>query len=1169
MKADRKRVFSRLSAALLAVSLLLLAAAFGLRVPTDTRRVALRTERILESRLATLDGYARKALEGDPHEWLEFRSLPSDMAIYRYVGDSLQSWANCFSTSNDQLYTGTAFQVLGNSRSGMRSPLGDVTDSLGFFNIGPKWYLARSVSAGDVRVISGMEVMNTLDSRSYGGINPRLRVPENFSIHELSTSGGSAVSIGGRPLFKVIYDSLSSAPQAAMPTLWAALLFLLVAALLFLYSAPTVKNLILEVAAVLAVLLVFYLNGSRVSTNSGLFSPLLYADGKLFYALGAMVLLILMAAIPVWSVFIARGDLHRVLDDKPGRWLRGLLLVLLACGVGVFSYIAIKSISLNSNINLEIYKIKQFTWLSALVYLLLLILLSCIPVILHLLQPIVRSVTGFRGDLLSLPGRIILSVAVAAYLVAVTAYLGFQKEQASLEVWANRLALSRDISLEMQLRSVEDRMASDPVIASLALLDNAGASIRNRIIETYLPRVAQEYDLLVSVGSQIDLNLPAGGEYISPGTRFIYKETRDGLAAYYALFSYNIRDYGFINLMLQVEQKGDWRYRGYSSILGEAPPGEVLIPSSYAFARYQGRDIITLRGNFAYPVRMDDELASKVYEKDGSHMKRGGYTHFVYVVADNESVIVSRRTISAVYYGISVIFLGLIAFLALSVTRARRKDGELFDRNYFSTRLSWVIMVSLTLALVSMAAVSVFFVYDRNEENRNTLMTEKINSIAASISASISGATSSADLRRNEVLRLIEDVGNNTNSDVTLYDDKGMVMMSTAPTVFDRMMMDARIDGEAYRNIMLVSRRYHIQREQVGGRSFYSMYAPLVGDDGRIIAIICAPYTDDNYDFETNAANHSIMILSVFIFLLLVASFMTRRVLERMFKPLVEIGQKMEDANLDSLEYIQYDKQDEITSLVNAYNRMVTDLSESSRQLAEAERDKAWSGMARQVAHEIKNPLTPMKLQIQRLARLKAKGDPSWQDKFDEVSKMLLDHIDILTDTANEFSTFAKLYTEEPSLINLDKVLQEEISMFAGRDDIRFDYIGLEGALVTGPKPQLTRVFVNLINNAVQALEDTENARVLVSLRNSVKDGFYDIVFEDNGPGVAPENVDKLFTPNFTTKTSGSGLGLAISRSILQKCDATIRYSKSFALGGACFTILYPKNTSAAPEQGR
>lgn len=1145
---------------LLAASIISLLAAFGLRSSTNTDATARRVERTVGRRLAVLESFTRKALDSDPGEWLEIGELPSDMTIYRYVNDSLSSWVNRFSTSNDELLSGMRFQNIGGTRASMRSPLSKIGEDLTFCNIGPKWYLARTIIRDNVRFIVGLEVMNTLDERSFTGINPRLRVPDNYSIHELSSSGGSEVSIDGRPQFKISYDSLNASSSANMPLLWAALLLFLAAGMVFLRAAPGLRGLATVLPLSLLSLLLFYIYGGALSANSGLFSPLLYADGRVFYSLGALILLSLMIAVPVLGLFIKRKEIRLDGAWRPLVWLWAILLLLICAGVVLFSFVAIRSVLLNSNICLEIYKINELSGASLAVFLLLVVLLSCVAMLLQMLRDAVGTLFGLRRDSFPLSFRIGFSVAAAAFLVVCTAVFGFQREQDKLEVWANRLAVTRDIGLEMQLRSVENQIASDPMIATLSAVPNGASLIRNRIVDTYLPRVAQEYDFLVTVGDLIDLTLLRGGEYISSGTRFIYKEEKDGLAAYYAVFGYNLPDYGTTSVLLQIEQKGDWRYRGYTSILGGGSPGEVLIPSSYSFARYQGRNIITLRGSYAYPVKMDDRLAENVYEKGVRHMNSGGYTHFVYVVAEDESVIVSRRTISAFYYAGSAVFIALVLFIVLSLLGGVRRRETVFDKNYFSTRLRWVVMISLTLALVSMAAVSVFFVYERNEQNRRTLMTEKINSIAASISTRIRGATTPADLRNNDVLRLIEDVGNNTNSDVTLYDRNGMVMMSTAPNVFDRMLVDSRIDGEAYHNVMQLTSRYYIQKEKVGRHSFYSMYSPLVGDSGNIIAIICAPYTDDTYEFETTAANHAITVLSVFIFLLLISSFMARRVLDRMFKPLVEIGRKMEDADLGSLEYIEYDKQDEITSLVNAYNRMVTDLSESSRQLAEAERDKAWSGMARQVAHEIKNPLTPMKLQIQRLVRLKDKGDPAWQEKFDEVSKVLLDHIDILTDTANEFSTFARLYTEEPTEINLDVSLQEEIAMFSGREDVRFDYIGLENAVVTGPKPQLTRVFVNLINNAVQALDGVQDGRVMVSLRNSVKEGYYDIVFEDNGPGVAPENVEKLFTPNFTTKTGGSGLGLAISRSILQKCSATISYSKSFSLGGACFTILYPKN---------
>ena len=289
-----------------------------------------------------------------------------------------------------------------------------------------------------------------------------------------------------------------------------------------------------------------------------------------------------------------------------------------------------------------------------------------------------------------------------------------------------------------------------------------------------------------------------------------------------------------------------------------------------------------------------------------------------------------------------------------------------------------------------------------------------------------------------------------------------------------------------------------------------------------------------------------------------------------MFSPLLEMGRKMNRTDIHNLEAIQYNGEDEITSLVDAYNRMVKELSDSTIQLAQAERDKAWSQMARQVAHEIKNPLTPIKLEIQRLIRLKEKGNLQWEEKFDKVASVVLEHIDILTETANEFSTFAKLYSEEPVLLDLDRTLKDQILIFDNRENIKIQYIGMENALVMAPRPQLIRVFVNLITNAVQAVEIRQkeavengeqpiDGHVVICLRHSIKDGFYDIVVDDNGSGVKDENLNRLFTPNFTTKSGGTGLGLAICRNIIEKCDGEITYRKSFGLGGASFTVTLPK----------
>ena len=194
------------------------------------------------------------------------------------------------------------------------------------------------------------------------------------------------------------------------------------------------------------------------------------------------------------------------------------------------------------------------------------------------------------------------------------------------------------------------------------------------------------------------------------------------------------------------------------------------------------------------------------------------------------------------------------------------------------------------------------------------------------------------------------------------------------------------------------------------------------------------------------------------------------------------------------------------------------------------------------------------------LMRMKSSGNPLWQERFDEVANTVLYHVDLLADSADQFSTFAKMYDQHPERLDLDALVRQEVELFDSRDDIKVDYFGLPSAWVMAPRPQLTRVVVNLITNAIQALEGQEGEkRLTVSVRNAVEDGFYDIVVEDNGPGVAEDQQEQIFTPDFTTKTSGSGLGLAICKRIVEHCGDTISYSRSFTLGGACFTVKYPK----------
>ncbi|MBR5256222.1 MAG: hypothetical protein IKV62_05555 [Bacteroidales bacterium] len=1155
--------------AVLSVSLVLLAVSLltNQRHP-DTSSMARELGVRVERRLDILNRYAGKALAANPDEWLRLEDLPEDMVVYRYREDTLQSWAHQFPLRNDDIRSLTMIQRLGDGRGMAASPLSSLSTTLTYVNYGPKWYLAKMTREGPLTVIVGLEVINELKSSSFNGVNPRLRLSERYQIQPLTASIGIPVTVSGSPLFKVSAETVSEPENHNVFLFWISILLFLSGTLLILSVRRTVLMALVISLLQIAFLGGVFLYGRKLEQASQLFSPLLYADGPFLYSLGAVVLINLLITVLVHCLFFIRGTLlrwHYRQRMRVSEIVSVIIIDLIVAAIGLYIHYTFQSIVFNSGICLELYKVNLIDVYTAVVYLSFLALSLTIPLLLQILAPIIRHLTGIKYDMFSRPGRVIFATIAGVYFALVSSILGFQKEQNRVEVWANRLAMDRDISLELQLRASEPGIASDGVIGGLALLENSYELIRGRLANAYLNRLSQDYDISVliptpSIEMEMLLNERIrNGVRLAENSHFFYSAGPNGRARYSGLFSYYTPDYGASNVLVLVESKSNREDRGYLSLLGLSEPGRVAVPPHYSYARYKGAHLVFFKGDYAYPTVASERLRNQVDSRPSGRFYAEGYTHFVQPVSEDEIVVISRESTEALSYVVEAVLFAIVAFLLLSLVGLRFHRRSTGERNYYRTRINGVLYSSLIITLVAMAAFSVYFVYRRNNADLQSIMTSRITTLQTMLQGSLGGVQTEADLRSQLARTAIEIAGNDLKCDITLFTPDGRMALSTTPEIYDRLLAGCRIPEDAYYSIVLEHRRYSMLVEKMGDRRYYALYAPVLNTDGNMVAIVSSPYTEQSYDFENEALVHIASIITVFLLLLMIARVITVEVIGRMFRPLSEMGRKMKVSDVDHLEYIIYDQDDELTSLVRAYNLMVHDLSDSTRQLAQAERDKAWSAMARQVAHEIKNPLTPIKLQLQMLIRMKQAGKAGWEKKFDEVSATVLEHIDILADTANEFSTFAKLYSEEPVRIDLDALIREEVSMFQAREDITFTYYGLEGAEVSGPKPQLTRVLVNLITNAIQALDGKEFGQVVVSLRNSNKDGFYDIVVEDNGPGVKEENRAKLFTPDFTTKSHGTGLGLAICRNIIERCGGEIGYSKSFTLGGACFTVRYPK----------
>lgn len=1170
------------------LSLLLLILSMSGNQADNIEKMAERTGDRLSGRMELLDSYIEKVLETGVSQWSERGRLPDDMVIYRYVNDSLQSWNNQFSVLNDDISSKLVFQRMTSVTNRLTSPLSEIGPEVSYINIGPKWYVAKAIE-GEMndKILAGLEVKNTLIDdirKNENGVNPALKLPAMYSVMPLNNSGGATVHIGDTPLFKIIPETtaISSAVFFSNTLLkWLALMLFVLSAVLYLATHRTIKvfasmTLILGVLTAMA-----YIWAQQMNESHTFFSPTVYADGQYLNSLGVLILINCFITIFCFCCYMVRNRFIALARADRKRSRTKLMIYMLAtlagtAGIFIYTTYTLSSLIMNSNITMELYRWNDNIPYTITVYLSYIGLMACILLQLDTICPIIKRFTGIRYKVFSRWGVIISALLCALYFTTISGTLGFRKEQDRVTVWANRLAVDRNLGLEIQLRAVEDGIANDQLLSVLSMMDNTASMLQNRISENYLNRVRQDNSISVHIfkednvqGIETFNNINRSGVPISTGSRFHFLTDGNGRSTYAGTFFFWNKDHGLVRMLLIVEPNSNREDRGYYSILGRfSQPGEINIPNLYSYAKYIDSRLVSYKGNYPYPTVSSFMDSSRLKTYTSQATRDNEYVHFTSFISENEMIIISRKQRSPVAYFTSFSYLFLIIGAILMLFVKGDKTDKVFKKNFFRRRINIILFSSSLLILASMAVISVLFVYKRNEANMFDLMSSKINTIQALSESRVRHSRTWQDILNPEIAASLEDIANMTKSDITLYTPEGKVFHSTTPEIFEKQILGSRINEEAFWNIKYNNQRFFIHREKIADYKYWMLYAPIFNDQREMIGIISSPYTDRSYDFRREAFSHTALIINLFLLLLIVSLLFSSRELNRIFMPLIEMGKRMNKTDIHNPEYIIYKREDEISTLVDAYNRMQNDLAESTKMLASAERDKAWSEMARQVAHEIKNPLTPIKLEIQRLIRLKQKGNPAWEERFDKVAEVVLEHIDILTDTANEFSTFAKLYSEDPVLIDLDKTLKEQLLIFDNKENIRISYLGMSEAFVMAPRPQLIRVFVNLITNAIQAVEmqrkeldDPDfNGIIIISLRNSTTDGYYDIVVDDNGPGVKEENMNKLFTPNFTTKTGGTGLGLAICRNIITKCDGDIRYQKSFALGGASFIVSLPKH---------
>jgi two-component system nitrogen regulation sensor histidine kinase NtrY len=1158
----------------------------------NLRREVRKVQKQVHNRQHMIEKYAHRAINTPDDQWVDLRDLPDDMVIYKYVADTLQSWANQFPISNDEVdaYAFTyRLHYLSNANL-FSSPLAYLGLEEQYVNLGSAWYIVNTYISPSYRtkVITGIlvktEYLDDKGLKNYS--NKKLRIGAGFDPVSVNVDDAGVVyGIEGLPLFSLVSESPSLVRSANLTPMWISMLFAVLALFLFHIKNRSWLSLLITIIALLAFRVVAFIVVGLNEMSGDIFSPIYYADNRFFDSLGNFLLNNVLVALLAYAVFITRLQIvkHIKRSGKTMRIVLSGVAVLVTFLLVLYIHLTLRSLVINSNIVLEPFRIDELSWYSILAYFSSAMIFLGLLLMLQLLVLIFRNRRTF--SLLSWFNMTLYVLVISLYCVTMIVIYGFEKEYEINRVRTNKLAMERDLSLELQLRSVEETIAHDPIIALLTAVDRREV-IRSRLLERYLYRnIAHKYNIELTVCSPNDLlDLGHGSELVqcypfyqdqitrfgtplAPNSRFYYINKYNGLTSYLGLFTFfDPVSSRVTRLFVEIDSKYSSELGGLPTLLsGDDNFSDLQIPRNYSFARYSNGRIITYRGDYEYPVIFDESCP------DGYSMQiKKGYVHFINKFSSDEITLVSRPSHKFFSNVVSFSYIAIFFGLFFAIMTFWGRDSKLFSlpKNSIKRKITIIITSAMIFSILFLGVASIHYISRLNRTGNEREMDEKITTARSVLSEYCKYANVYSQVQSLEFYTAMDELSKVIITDINLYDTHGGLIRTTQPDIYEQFLMGKRMNANAYHEIAHNNALKYTTMEEVAGMKYFSVYAPLFNNQGSMVAIINLPYFSRSADMLSASSSMIATIIDIYLVLIILAFIISVLLSNSLSRPLVEIKERIQGLTTSSNRnrYISYhNNRDEIGVLVSAYNKMVDDLDQSRQQLAQAEREQAWKEMARQIAHEIKNPLTPMKLRIQYLIRMKEEGRPGWEEQVEPTLNSIMGQIANLSEVANAFSSFSRFYNEEVVDVNLNTAISEQVFFFDTNDDINIEIRNnVPEPVVSARKQQLSRVFVNIIQNAIESIQNSQgtgNILIMIDAVEHEEGLYYKVNFEDDGLGVAEEHMERLFHPNFTTKSGGTGLGLAICRNIIEQSQGTISYSRS-SLGGACFTILLPAKKS-------
>ncbi len=611
------------------------------------------------------------------------------------------------------------------------------------------------------------------------------------------------------------------------------------------------------------------------------------------------------------------------------------------------------------------------------------------------------------------------------------------------------------------------------------------------------------------------------------------------------------------HVILSLKLKKDTPRSVYPEFLMDKRLIQAPETRQYSYGIYDAANrLLYSNGSYNYERKMPTSiLLNKELFETG--LTINDHKHVAEKGRNGRSAIISSKDYSwkILLSNFSFLYLILVLYIIFIIVLYAVNYGFSKLKINYTTKVQILLNIAffLPLALVVIIMLSVISSnYVTNQETTYLSNTKNVvTNFLPYIEETIKKTRSDASLQQE-----LEKIGKDADLDINFFDTKGQLFTTNRRPIYELGLLSKNLNPEAYKHLLEDKENEILLSESLGSNQYRTAYVSVKSFNGKQLGVLGVPYFDSKPELDQQILEVISSVLSVFAIMFLLFLLLSYWASNILTVPLRLLTQKIRKINLYQLNQpLEWKSDDEIGAMIGAYNQMLKKLQESKEELAKTEKVSAWREMAKQVAHEIKNPLTPMKLTIQQLKRTMSISEMPNGERISRTFDNLIDQIDNISDIATSFSDFAKMPLPKNELFEITSVLDKAAALYADDSNVTLRReIQNREIKVMGDRQLMGRIITNLIINGIQSVPNTRRAEIVLKLYTDDHKVYIEV--RDNGLGI-PESIrSKVFLPNYSTKLGGSGLGLAIAKRGTEHAGGTIWYETEEDQGTSFFISL-------------